>query len=100
MPAGKLHLNIPGATSDVAGLEKDLVILQDEAAQQLSSYQKLAGSVQGVGMDSATEFSQRQNAAINSVHDVVKQCTSTTNNAIAETIAYDSSIAGGKMTGA
>ncbi|GAS95705.1 MULTISPECIES: hypothetical protein [Mycolicibacterium] len=100
MAAGKLHLDIPGASSDVADLEKDLAILQDEASQQLTSYQKLSGSVQGVGMDSATEFSQQQNAAINSVHDVVKQCTSTTNQAIAETIGYDQSIAGGKMTGA
>lgn len=100
MAAGKLHLDIPGASSDVADLEKDLMILQDEAAQQLSAYQKMSGSVQGVGMDSATEFSQQQHSAINSVHDVVKQCTSTTNNAITETIGYDQCIAGGKMTGA
>lgn len=98
--ADRLHLDIPGATSDVADLRRDLVILQDEASQQLSAYQKLSGSVQGVGMDSATEFSQKQSAAITGVHDVVNQCTSTTDTAIQESIAYDQGMAPGMMTGA
>ncbi|KMV19674.1 hypothetical protein ACT17_06485 [Mycolicibacterium conceptionense] len=96
----ELKLDIPGATSDVADLRKALGILQNAGTEQLESYKKLAGAVQGTGMDTATEFSQKQNAAITSVHDVVNRCCQSTDKAIQETIGYDRGIAGGKMTGA
>ena len=95
-----LHLDIPGATSDVQDLERTLVALTTSAGEQLDAYKKLSGAMQGTGMDTATEFSHKQNAAITSVHDVVKGCTNATNQAIEETIGYDRGIAGAKMTGA
>ncbi len=98
--AKELKLNIPGAMSDTASLRKDLGILHEEGGRQLDAYKKLTGAMQGVGMDTATEFSQQQNAAINNVHNVVEQCCKSTDEAINDTIGYDQSIAGGKMSGA
>ncbi|SIM06085.1 Uncharacterised protein [Mycobacteroides abscessus subsp. abscessus] len=97
--AKELHLDIPGAQADVSKLEQDLKILESSGSQQLRDYQQLAGAVQGVGMDTATDFSRQQNAAITNVHGVVEHCRTSTQGAIDETIGYDHSIAGGKMTG-
>ncbi|CPW53274.1 hypothetical protein [Mycobacteroides abscessus] len=97
--AKQLHLDIPGAQADVHKLDTDLKIFEEAGARQLQAYQQLAGSVQGVGMDTATDFSREQHAAISSVHSVVEHCKTSTQGAIDETIGYDHSIAGGKMTG-
>lgn len=97
--AKQLHLDIPGAQADVGKLDNDLKILENSGNQQLHAYQQLAGAVQGVGMDTATDFSRQQHSAISNVHGVVEQCRTSTQGAIDETIGYDHSIAGGKMTG-
>ncbi|CPY91635.1 Uncharacterised protein [Mycobacteroides abscessus] len=70
----QLHLDIPGAQGDVHKLDTDLKILDEAAGRQLQAYQQLAGSVKGVGMDTATDFSREQNSAITSVHSVVEHC--------------------------
>ncbi|SHX00715.1 Uncharacterised protein [Mycobacteroides abscessus subsp. abscessus] len=95
----QLHLDIPGAQGDVHKLDTDLKILDEAPGRQLQAYQQLAGSVKGVGMDTATDFSREQNSAITSVHSVVEHCRTSTQGAINETIGYDHSVAGGKMTG-
>lgn len=95
----QLHLDIPGAQADVHKLDTDLKILEEAGGRQLQAYQQLAGAVKGVGMDTATDFSRQQHSAITNVHGVVEHCRTSTQGAIDETIGYDHSIAGGKMTG-
>jgi len=92
-----LQLNIPGAQADVAEIETNLAQLDAAGQSQLANYRKLAGAIQGIGMDTATEFSQHQNQAITGVHDVAQRCTGMTQTAINDTIGYDRGIAGGKM---
>lgn len=97
--AGKLHLNVPAALEDVSHLNSLLHQMEDTANHMAHSYADLTSYMQGTGMDSATEFSREQHSAINSVKDVIHGCTSVVGKAADETHGYDSSIAGGLMTG-
>ncbi|KXO92972.1 Uncharacterised protein (plasmid) [Tsukamurella tyrosinosolvens] len=100
MTTPNLSLNVEGATANGTAISKSGSIIETDAATLLKEYGKLAGAVQGIAMDSATEFSQQQNAAVLSVRETVNKVNMAVSEAKSDTVGYDrSGGAASKVTG-
>jgi hypothetical protein len=98
MPAqdGRLLLNIPGATANIAELNSLMRQIDAEAANLKKKYQDLfCGAIAGQGAVEGNDFGMQLDNRVFESKALISACINATQDAIDRTIGFDQSGFGG-----